>query len=335
MGAFAAAAHAMVPASERAVLDAIWFGTGGQLPGGTDSTWINRGGWGLPVFLGISECGSYGVTCIVDQGQEHVSAIELDGNGLTGQLPPSLSDLPYLETFSADGNDISGSIPELSGLAKLVYFSLDENQLTGAIPSLTGLASLERFYVAYNQLAGNIPSLDGLTSLQLFAAHYNHLTGPIPSFAGLTNLQYFVAAENQLTGPLPALANLTSLAYFDVSANRLDGTIPSLAGLPNLWWFNVWGNDLGGPLPVLSDLTNMRYFLVGANQFTGLVPAAPPSTLTAAQLCPNRLTIVSQPTIDPAWDAATGSAPWWATPFPTNSCDELFYGDFEYSGGGA
>jgi hypothetical protein len=356
MGAFAATAHAMVPASERAVLDAIWFGTGGQLPGGTDSTWINRGGWGLPVFLGISECGSYGVTCVVDQGQEHISAIELDGNGLTGQLPPSLSDLPYLETFSAGGNDVSGSIPELLGLTRLVYFSLDDNQLTGAIPELsgltklayfsvdsnqligaipplTGLASLEYVDVGQNQLSGNIPSLAGLTSLQSFVVYYNHLTGPIPSFAGLANLHLFFSTKNQLTGPLPALTNMTSLVYFDVSANKLEGTIPSLAGLPNLVWFDVGNNNLGGPLPALSDLTSMQLFVVGGNQLTGLVPAAPPNG-SQAQLCPNRFTIVSQPTIDPAWDAATGNTPWWATPFATNSCDELFYGDFEYPGGG-
>ena len=67
IGLFGSAAHAMVPASERAVLDEIYYGTGGIPPGGGSRTWINITGWGLPPFLGISECGSYGVTCVVDQ----------------------------------------------------------------------------------------------------------------------------------------------------------------------------------------------------------------------------------------------------------------------------
>jgi Leucine-rich repeat (LRR) protein len=328
MGAFAASTDAMVPASERAVLDSIWFGTGGQLPGGTDSTWINRGGWGLPVFLGISECGSYGVTCVMDQGQEHVSAIELDENGLTGQLPPSLSDLPYLEAFSAKGNDIRGSISELSGLTKLVYFNVSRNQLAGAIPPLAGLTVLEYFDVGANQLGGSIPSLSGLTNLQIFGIYYNHLAGPIPSFAGLTNLQFFVAGENQLTGQLPTLTNMTSLYWFDVGANRLNGPIPPLSGLPNLHYFSVRSNALSGSIPVLSDLTSTEYFDVSANQLTGVVPAAPPN-LQGAGLCPNRLTIADQPAVDPAWNAATGDMPWWASPSPSNLCDELLFSNFE------
>ena len=332
-GLFATAVHAMVPPSERAVLDAIWYGTGGQLPGGTESTWINRGGWGIPVFLGISECGSYGVTCIVDQGQEHVSAIALDENGLTGQLPPSLSDLPFLEAFGADSNDIAGSIPELSGLTHLAYFSVEDNQLIGSIPSLTGLASLDYFNAAQNQLDGNVPALVGLNSLQVFFVYDNHLTGPIPSLAGLANLNSFAAENNQFTGPLPALANMTALAFFAVSSNNLNGAIPPLTGLPNLRWFIVRDNHLEGPIPSLSELTSVQEFDVSANQLTGLVPAAPPN-VSFAQLCPNRLTIIDQPSVDSVWDAATGSTPWWATPFATNSCDELLFGDFEYPGGG-
>jgi hypothetical protein len=332
-GLFASAAHAMVPPSERAVLDAIYYGTGGIPPGGGARTWINITGWGLPPFLGISECDSYGVTCIMVQGQEHVSAIELDDNGLTGQLPTSFSDLPYLETFSANGNDIGGSIPQLSGLTKLTYFSAYENQLVGVIPSLAGLTALERFDVDVNQLTGTIPPLTGLTNLKVFSVYYNQLTGPIPSLSGLPNLQAFAAFNNQLTGTLPAIAGMASLSYFDVGSNRLTGTIPSLDGLPNLWWFGVWHNQLTGTIPTLSDLVSFDIvFDVSANRLTGNVPPAP-INLSKAGLCPNLLTIASQPAIDPAWNTATGSDPWWATPFSTNQCDELLYGDFEFIGG--
>jgi hypothetical protein len=188
-GLFFTTAHAMVPPSERAVLDAIWFGTGGELPGGTDSTWINRGGWGLPVFLGISECGSYGVTCVVDpMGQEHVSSISLVENGLTGTLPASLSDLPYLEDFDIYYNEVGGSIPTLMGLTNLKSFQVGRNHFTGSIPTLTGLTSLVSFAVYDNQLTGSIPSIEGLSKLEDFGVAFNQLSGNIPSLDGLTQL---------------------------------------------------------------------------------------------------------------------------------------------------
>ncbi|HVT32966.1 MAG TPA: hypothetical protein VHE32_09980, partial [Rhodanobacteraceae bacterium] len=151
-------AKANVPASERAVLDAIYSGTGGP-------TWTVRWGWGLPPS-DYDECSSHGVTCVTDaQGQEHVSGIDLSNNGLTGQLPPSLSGLPYLQNFVVYDNQIGGSIPTLTGLTNLQNFDVDTNQLTGPIPSLAGLASLEYFDIDDNQLTGSIPSLSGLTNL--------------------------------------------------------------------------------------------------------------------------------------------------------------------------
>ena len=333
MGVFAAAAHAMVPASERAVLDAIWFGTGGQLPGGTDSTWVNRGGWGLPVFLGISECGSYGVTCVVDQmGQEHISGISLEENGLTGTLPASLSDLPYLEDFDIYYNEVGGSIPTLMGLTKLKSFQVGRNLLTGIIPALSGLTSLESFAAYDNQLTGSIPSLTDLTKLQYFGVAFNQLSGSIPSLNGLSQLQSFTASFNQLTGDIPSLSGLTNVKQFWADYNQLTGPIPALSNLTKLEDFEVSSNRLSGHIPSLTNLTSLFVFYVNDNLLSGTVPSAPAS-LAMAALCPNRLTIVSQPAIDPAWNAATNTTPWWATPFSTNACDELFYGDFEWVNG--
>jgi len=328
----ATTAHAMVPASEREVLDAIWFGTGGQLPGGTDSTWINRGGWGLPVFLGISECGSYGVTCVVDQmGQEHVSGISLEENGLTGALPASLSALPYLEAFDIYDNEVGGSIPTLTGLTNLKSFQVGRNLLTGPIPALAGLTSLESFAAYRNQLTGSIPPLAGLTKLAYFGVAFNQLSGSIPSLDGLSQLQSFTATSNQLTGSIPSLSELTNLERFWAEYNQLSGPIPALSSLTKLEDFEVSSNRLSGAIPSLANLTNLFVFYVDDNLLSGVVPSAP-NGLGMAALCPNRLTIVSQPAIDPAWNAATNTTPWWARPFPTSACDELFYGDFEWVG---
>jgi hypothetical protein len=350
------AAHAMVPPSERAVLDAIYYGTGGIPPGGGSRTWINITGWGLPPFLGISECDSYGITCVVDQqGQEHVSRVDLTDNGLTGSLPSSLSDLPFLEAFDAAYNDIGGSIPTLSGLAELEDFDVHQNQITGSIPSLVGLTNLTSFDVGSNLLTGAIPSLDGIANIWIFRAYDNRLTGPIPELSGLKWLYDFNLTSNDLTGPIPTLAGLLGLRYFQVGNNHLSGSIPDLAGLEpdtfvvsdnlltgslpatlssadNLRYFDASNNLLSGSIPLLAALPYLEGFWVGSNRLTGMLPAAPPSLLFAS-LCPNLLAIVDQPSVDPIWDAATGASPWWAAPFITNRCDGLFYGDFEVVGG--
>ena len=345
-------AHAMVPPSERAVLDEIYYGTGGIPPGGGSRTWINITGWGLPPFLGISECTSYGVSFILDhQGQEHISEIKLDQNGLTGELPSSLSALSYLRVFSAYGNDIGGSIPTLTGLADLENVDLYDNQLTGAIPSLAGLLNLASIDVRDNQLSGVMPPLDGLVNLWIFRVSSNQLTGTIPTLSGLTFLYDFNVNSNKLTGEIPSLTGLLNLRYFQARNNRLSGTIPDTTGanldtfvvsnnlltgplpttvtqLHDLEYFDAANNLLTGPIPPLTALMYLQDFYVGSNRLTGLVPLAPPS-LASASLCPNPLTTTSQPGIDPAWDAATGNTPWWATPSLTNRCDDLFNNAFE------
>ena len=164
-----------------------------------------------------------------------------------------------------------------------------------------------------NNLTGSLPAtLNSLTNLVIFLAYDNQLTGSIPSLAGLTNLAYFYVNNNQLTGTIPSLAGLTNLAEFIAFNNQLTGSIPSLAGLTNLVYFYVSNNQLTGPIPSLAGLNNLEYFYVNDNQLSGDVPAvpAPTNALVAggSGLCPNYL----NHTADAAWDAATGSTPWYA-----------------------
>ena len=190
---------------------------------------------------------------------------------------------------------------------------LNTNNLTGSLPAtLNNLTGLVTFYAYNNLLTGSIPSLTGLTNLAYFSVGNNQLTGTIPSLTGLTNLASFYAYNNQLTGPIPSLAGLTNLAAFWVNNNQLTGPIPSLAGLTSLAAFWVNNNQLTGPIPSLAGLNNLEYFYVNDNQLSGDVPAvpAPTNALVAggSGLCPNYL----NHTADAAWDAATGSTPWYA-----------------------
>ena len=304
--------YAAIPASERAVLQALYTSTNG-------AGWTTNTNWnGVPG----TECTWFGVTCV---GDANVTQINLIGNNLIGTLPPTLNQLTALEqiylddnqlsgtipsftgltglrVFAAPNNQLSGSIPSLVGLNLLqdVYlynnqltgsipaligstllgeFYVQDNQLSGSIPSLTGLTALREFSVAGNLLTGALPSLSGLTALNTFEASSNDLTGPIPSFDGLTALGRFRVGDNQLTGAIPELSGLTSLTVFHAYINNLTGSIPQLAGLTSLISFDVDFNQLSGPIPSLAGLPSLVSFSARANDLTGFVP--PLSGLTA------------------------------------------------------
>lgn len=306
--ASAAQATIVIPASERAVLLALYNNADGP-------DWTNHNGWNGPAG---TECSWYGVVCAQTPGTfcqisyqgggalcpGNVTEIHLSKNKMFGGIQniglnsltalywfdvssnilvnslPDFSKTP-MRIFDASFNQFAGSIPNLSGLANLQYFDVSFNQLTGSIPSLTGLTSLSNFNVGVNQLSGSIPSLAGLTNMQYFGVYQNwQLTGSIPDLSGLTNLVSFAAFQNQLSGPIPPLENLTHLGYFEVYANQLTGTIPPIATLANLVVFEVQQNRLTGTIPCLSTaypcssmLTQLTTFTAHMNELTGSIPS--------------------------------------------------------------
>jgi IPTL-CTERM motif/Divergent InlB B-repeat domain len=292
-----ATSHAVIPAAERTALQALYTSTNG-------ASWTNNTNWNGAAG---TECTWFGVTC--SAGDANVIFISVNSNNLTGTLP-ALSAFTALQNFTVSNNSIGGSIPSLAGLTTLLNFVAGGNDLTGTIPSLAGLTSLINFRVGSNQLTGSIPSLTGLTALQDFDVQVNQLTGAIPSLTGLTALSQFQAYNNQLTGSIPSLAGLTSLGTFFAFNNQLTGNIPALTGLTNLNEFDVSGNQLTGAIPSLAGLSELDLFRVHNNQLSGAIPPvpAPVNSLNPGEsaLCPNQLT----PSVDPAWDAATGSTPW-------------------------
>lgn len=298
--------------------------------------WTNSQGWGVD-----DACHWYGVECDQDtsasDNTSHVTRIGLSNNNLTGIIP-ALSGLgDHIVAISLSENNLTGSIPALTGLTGLQVFYVDGNQLTGSIPTLSGLTNLQYFWVNSNQLSGPIPSLTGLANLQYFWVFENQLSGSIPCLSaispcssGLTYLASFLADNNLLIDAIPDLAGLTNLEAFSVARNQLTGVIPQLSGLllVNLDYFDVDSNQLTGPIPDIATLPALTNFYVAANRLSGAVPTAPAS-LSDATLCPNLLDTTPQPSIDPAWDTATGRTPWWAVPHATNECDETFANGFE------
>ena len=75
----------------------------------------------------------YGVTTN-DDGR--VTALDLYGNGLSGEIPPELGSLSILLVLDFNDNALSGEIPaELGSLPILRNLYLESNDLSGCVPS--------------------------------------------------------------------------------------------------------------------------------------------------------------------------------------------------------
>jgi hypothetical protein len=262
-----AVAHAAIPASERAVLLAIYENTNGPSwyrdTASFPTPWNSAPG---------TECLWEGVACNA-QGTSVVS-LYLRSRNLNGQLP-ALSDLVNLERLDVSNNLMRGPIPQLDGLTRLKFFVADESfsgRFTGPIPSLQGLTSLEAFICIDCGISGPIPPLNAFTRLRIFNVSRNELSGPIPPLTGLTNLVSFDVSSNLLDGPLPDLSGLENLETFFASGNFLSGGIPDLVDLPKLSYFFANGM-LNGQIGLISNLPNLEYFSAWAGQLTGSMPA--------------------------------------------------------------
>ena len=212
-------------------------------------------------------------------GLSSLRAIDLSRNELTGRIPPELGNLTELQILYLGRNLLDGPIPaEIGNLSNLVRLSLFENRLTGPIPvALGNLSKLEHLNFDGNRLTGPIPvELGNLANLEWLQLDRNQLTGQIPSeLANLSNLEWLLLNHNLLTGPVPPdLGLLVNLRYLKLQSNQLTGQIPAeLGNLNNLESLNLRRNQLQGPLPEeLGSLPQLHSLILSDNPLGGEIP---------------------------------------------------------------
>ena len=240
-----------------------------------------------------------------------VVALALPARGLTGHLPPRLSQLPGLRELRLEDNRLSGPIPsDLRALGLLESLRLDGNQLIGPVPpTLGGLFHLESLHLHDNQLSGPIPpALTYPPTLDRLSVNGNvGLTGCLPpplravpendiAQLGLPDCPPPIPpgdiCENGTVVPNPAgnpglLADcgalLTAKRGF-VSDVPLDWEADrpitewegiTIGGTPaRVQGLELWNRGLGGQIaPQLGDLSELRTLSLRGDYLSGPIPA--------------------------------------------------------------
>ncbi|MBQ4820656.1 immunoglobulin domain-containing protein [Aquimarina sp. MMG016] len=222
-----------------------------------------------------SVCDWYGIEIFGGK----VTKIDLNNNGLTGSIPASINNLPYLKTLYLFQNSISESIPETIGeLPELLFFMAYGNQLTGNIPnSIQNLKNLRTLSLQSNQLQGTIPDVIwDLESLVSLALQNNQFTGGIPKMnQPLQNLKFLNLSKNALTGEIPdKLAFCPALVFINLGENQLSGEIPvEIGNLQNLKTLSLHDNEFTGSIPDgFENLPNLIGLNVLGNNLSGKIP---------------------------------------------------------------
>ncbi|XP_022151650.1 polygalacturonase inhibitor-like [Momordica charantia] len=155
---------------------------------------------------------------------------------LSGQIPPVVGDLPFLETLMLHKlPNLTGPIPAaVANLHNLKSLDLSWNGLSGPVPEFLGsLSSLTYLDLSFNNLTGSIPS--SLANLQRLGALHldrNKLTGPIPHSFGYFKgkIPYLYLSHNQLSGKIPASLGRVNFNVIDLSRNKLEGDASVIFG---------------------------------------------------------------------------------------------------------
>jgi hypothetical protein len=241
---------------------------------------------------------------IVCNSQQHVVAISLERNNLSGSLPAELGILgEKLMSLDLSSNLIHMEGTDFDSMEKLVNLEtllMDDNFLAynkGLPFQLQNMIHLEKLRLSYNLLSGVLEAdhkvLSKLTKLTHLEIESNFLSGTMPDIIGeMSNLVYLYMRRNELSFNLDFLkaGKLTNLCKFKVQI------IPCPLPLARQFFFSstilfspmllcrcfvilvvaLWldNNDVTGTIPTeIGLLTNLASMSITNSSLVGSIPS--------------------------------------------------------------
>ncbi|KAK8941527.1 Tyrosine-sulfated glycopeptide receptor 1 [Platanthera guangdongensis] len=215
-----------------------------------------------------------------------LSNLVLNNNNLTGVLPPALANCVNLQMLNLRQNNFDGDLGaiDFSGLSNLSMLDLGNNNFTGNIPaSLYKLKSLKALRLAKNSLNGELdPAMRMLQSLSYLSLSWDNLTNieaALNIIKDCKNLTAIVLAYNFIKEEMPTDNDLgnyfQNLQVLSLKGCELTGKVPLwLSNLRNLMALDLSENLLTGPVPSwLGSLPYLFYLDFSANHLVGEIPA--------------------------------------------------------------
>ena len=225
------------------------------------------------VLFGLDASGASFPSSLGDCQQ--LQTLILSTTGLQGSIPPSIWQLPRLQTLVIQDLNVVDTVDGHP-------YKPRPYKLHGSLPSTFGFCSaagstIEDMYIDGINLTGQIPaSIGTCASLKHLDLSHTSLVGPIPSSLGnLTKLQELYLQSNKLTDKIPTtLGSCSQLIELRLGFNPLRGSIPSELGmLINLQELSLFTNSLEGIVPVdsLHNLTALQVLRLFQNNLTGKI----------------------------------------------------------------
>ncbi|MCL7036793.1 hypothetical protein MKW94_021568 [Papaver nudicaule] len=141
---------------------------------------------------------------------------------LSGQISPSIGDLPYLENIVFRNFNITGSIPQsITKLKHLRMLELSHLGLSGPVPNfLNQLTSLDYLDLSSNQLAFDLTKVKFPKSLTWLILSHNKIFGGIPEEMKALDLSHLDVSYNNLCGRIPYGGKMQSFEASSFSHNK-------------------------------------------------------------------------------------------------------------------
>lgn len=166
---------------------------------------------------------------------ESILAYRASNNRFSGEIPPLLCSMEFIELLDLANNNLSGVIPQcFSNLTDTMdVLSLHNNNLHGGITQVPDKnCSMRMMDLHHNQLQGPLPrSLSSCTALEFLNVGNNMIEDTFPSWLGaITSLKILILRSNIFHGLIEepkTSSEFQSLQIIDVSWNNFEDNLPA------------------------------------------------------------------------------------------------------------